>query len=88
MAAKPVNVCCVTIGFEHYLLPLDKGLKLVDLLQNAVQCEKHYESGYEYSVREQAECSLVMVKASQIRTPNGQAFTPVSPPARKRLPGA
>lgn len=42
----------------------------------------------EFSVGERAEYSLVMVKASQIKTLNGQVFTPVSPTARKRLPGA
>jgi len=65
---KPVAMCCVTIGYKEYLLPADKGMKLVELLQSAFETEKKYESrGYTYYVGDQPEVELALVKASQLK---------------------
>lgn len=66
---KPVAMCCVTIGGYHeYLLPADKGIELVKLLQSAFETEKKYGGGgYFYYVGDQPEVSLNLVKASQLK---------------------
>ncbi len=80
-ARKPVTMCCVTLDFKHYLIPADKGMKLVELLQSAFECEKTYEArgGYAYEVREQPEhVSLEIVRPGQIRQ--------ARPPGPRALP--
>lgn len=65
---KPVAMCCVTIGYHEYLLPADKGMKLVEILQLAFQTEKQYgASGFVYYVGDQPEVGLNLVKASQLK---------------------
>jgi hypothetical protein len=89
MATKPTQLCCISIGYMDYLMPMDKGLKLMELMQYAVEVDKRYEDrGYEFLVKEQPRCGIEMVKPSQVKTPDGHVFTPAIPPARKRLTGA
>lgn len=66
---KPVAMCCVTIGYHKYLLPSDKGMKLVEILQSALQTEKQYDSRLNcvYYVGDQPEVGLTLVKASQLK---------------------
>jgi hypothetical protein len=65
---KPVAMCCVSIGYEHFLLPADKGMKLVELLQSAFHVEKEYANrGYVYLVGDQPGVELALVRASQIK---------------------
>jgi hypothetical protein len=70
-AKKPVSMCCVTIGgFEEFLMPADKGMKLVELLQHAVHCRRDYEShDYRYHVKDAPAVELRLVKPSQIVMP-------------------
>lgn len=85
---KPVQLCCVTIGYQDFLLPLDKGLKLVEIMQAAIACDDKYEeSGYVYTTKESSEVSLKMVKPSQVRMPAGETFTPVPRRGPKLLRG-
>lgn len=91
-AKKPVTMCCVTIDFRTYLLPADKGMKLVELLQSAFECEKLYEDrGYAYQVGVQPErVSLEIVRAGQIRQPltaNPAGTRLLSAPGRPRTLG-
>lgn len=65
---KSVPMCHVTIGYRGYLLPVDKGMKLVELMQSAFQSDKNYEAvGYNYSIGEQPEVEFCLVKPSQIK---------------------
>ena len=67
-AKKPVPMCCVSIDFSYYIMPADKGMKLVELLQSAFQANKNFaDRGYVYSVAEQPEVEFALVKPSQIR---------------------
>jgi hypothetical protein len=69
-ARKPVPMCCVTIDHNDFLLPVDKGMKLVELMQHAVACYRNYEEhGYRYAVRETPSIELTVVKPSQIVMP-------------------
>ncbi|MGE0446164.1 MAG: hypothetical protein AB7P99_13125 [Vicinamibacterales bacterium] len=64
-------MCCVRFGWRaELLLPADKAMKLVELLQQAALCERNYDgAGYVFVVQEQPEVELITVKASQIRMP-------------------
>lgn len=67
-AKKPVPMCCVTISYSHYIMPADKGMKLVELLQTAFEADKNYDDrGYVYGVSEQPQVEFALVKPSQIR---------------------
>lgn len=66
---KPVTMCCVSIGYSYYLLPADKGMKLVELLQSAFECERSFgERSAVYEVGIQPEhVTLEIVRPAQIR---------------------
>lgn len=68
---KPVPMCCVTIDHNTFLLPVDKGMKLVELMQHAVSCDCRYDAGYRYLVRETPSIELAVVKPSQVVMPRG-----------------
>lgn len=46
MATRPVKsatqMCVVTLDYTEYLLPMSKGLALVDLMQHAQRCDSRY----------------------------------------------
>lgn len=35
------TLCCVSVGHRDYVLSLDKGLKLIALLKDAIDCDRH-----------------------------------------------
>ena len=68
--AKPVPMCCVSIGFQDVLLPFPAGMKLVELMQNAVATQKHFDGrAYQYVVGDQLGVEFVSVKPNQIVMP-------------------
>lgn len=67
-AKKPVSMCCVSINHDNYLMPADKGMKLVELMQSAFEAEKSYgDRNYTYEIGEQPSVELSLVKPSQIK---------------------
>jgi hypothetical protein len=64
-------MCCVTIDFNEYLLPLAKGLALVSLMQQATKCDSRYgDVGLTRTVWTEAEpvrIELVAVSAGQVK---------------------
>lgn len=65
---KPAPMCCVSIAHSDYLMPADKGMKLVELLQSAFKARRDYgDGGYTYVIGEQPSVELSLVKASQIK---------------------
>lgn len=42
------KMCCVEVGFQSFLMPLDEGLKTVELLQKAVPCERTWNHRGKY----------------------------------------
>jgi hypothetical protein len=76
-AVKNVAMCCVSINHSDYLLPADKGMKLVELLQHAVSCDRGYESrDYSYKVHGAPAVEFYLVKPSQIVMPQGKRPQP------------
>jgi hypothetical protein len=65
---KPVAMCCVSIAHNDYLLPADKGMKLVELLQSAFETRKDWgDRSFSYQVGDQPHVEFCLVKASQIK---------------------
>lgn len=76
-------MCVVSVDFQYLMLPADKGMKLVELLQSAVRVEPEYrDRDYSYQVGDQPSVEYKSVKASQVRMPNrggsGTADRPTS----------
>lgn len=70
--AKPVPMCCVSIGYQNFLLPFADGMKLVALMQNAVTTQEHFGSGSrQYIVGDQPDVEFVAVKPNQVVMPSG-----------------
>lgn len=69
--AKPVPMCCVSIGYQDVLLPFSAGMKLVELMQNAVGTRKHFDGrAYKYLVGDQLDVEFVAVKPNQVVMPS------------------
>ena len=67
-------MCCISIGYCDFLLPVDVGTKVIALMQDAVPCETKYAGGKTYHVgREQMEISMSIVKPSQVQPATGVA---------------
>lgn len=74
MANKLKNepMCVVKIGYHTHLMPATAGMKVVQLLTQAVECEEHYEdAGYVYDAGDQVNVSYRNVRPGQIRMPQG-----------------
>lgn len=68
-ASKPVQMACLTIGFESYLIPADKAMKVAELMQSAFECRKDYDRGHTYMPGEQPRVEFALVKPSELRKP-------------------
>lgn len=73
-------MCCVRINYADYLMPADVGMKLVALLNHAVECSYDYE-GHSYLVKEAPEVRYTSVRPNQIVFPDAMA----GKPAQRRL---
>lgn len=65
-AAKPAQ-CCVTIGFESYLMPAAAGMKVVELMQQALACERRFARADRYTPTEAPRLELVMVRPDEVQ---------------------
>lgn len=65
---KPVAMCCVTIDYQEFLMPADKGMKVVELLQSAFKCERRYDerSDRKYYIGEQPQVEFALVRSNQV----------------------
>lgn len=66
---KTMPMACVTIGFESYLMPTDVGMKVVQLMQESVRCDRDYTGGlgHVYTPRDVPTIELTMVRPNQVR---------------------
>lgn len=75
---RPVQMACLSIGFNDYLLPADKAMKVAELMQSSFSCDKRYaDRGHQYTPREQPNISFEFVKASQVRPDEPVRGTPL-----------
>lgn len=68
MATKAaVPMACVHIGLETLLMPASKATQVITLLQSAVTCRESYTVNRTYTIGDQPDVEMRMVKPSQIR---------------------
>ena len=72
--AKPVQMACLTIGYKQYLLPSAKAMKVAELMQDAYECDQHYDDHeLVYEVQpEQPRVAFALVRPAQVRMPHGE----------------
>lgn len=75
---KPQQMACVTIGYIDFLLPADKAMKVLPLLQEAVRCQEAYEERSEvFRVDpDPMRLEIKLIRADQVRMPQGAVPTP------------
>lgn len=79
-ATKPTQMACLTIGYQDYLMPSDKAMKVAELMQHAIACESNFEgTGYVYTAKEQPNVEFSLVRPNQVRMPQGEPM-PVPAP--------
>jgi hypothetical protein len=67
---KPVPMCCVTIGYQDFLMPATAGMRFVELMRGAVFCNKGFGgSHYTYEMGEEPVVRYESVKPSQVVMP-------------------
>ncbi|HEY1503200.1 MAG TPA: hypothetical protein VGF92_02810 [Stellaceae bacterium] len=71
---KQHPICVVTIGIEHFVLPMDDGLKLVGIVSRAIPVKPSYQT-YEHGLRwklcdaDMHRAQLAAIRPSDIETP-------------------
>ncbi|KHS06583.1 hypothetical protein RM61_15045 [Xanthomonas phaseoli pv. phaseoli] len=74
MAAKPKSgpMCVITIGYQHLLMPVAEGMKVVALLANAIDVEFDHTTVRRvgYVAGDEVQVRFETVTAGQIRLPS------------------
>jgi hypothetical protein len=69
-AAAPKPLCCVSIGYQDLLMPATEGMKLVELLRHAVECNRSYDRRETFVVSEkELDVRYCSVSANQVVMP-------------------
>lgn len=77
---KQQPMCAVTIGFDTYLMPAAAGMKVVELMQQAVTTDRTYGTARDsYEAGEPPQISFQVVRPSQIRMQPGADIEPAGP---------
>lgn len=70
MATRPpkqVPMCCVSIGYQSFLMSADDGMRLVKVMQNAIECTETFMHGQVFCPREeQPSIEMKLVRPAQI----------------------
>lgn len=81
-AAKTVQMASLTIGYNDYLMPASKAMKVAELMQDAFECDQSFEGiEHVYEVKPgQPRAAFALVRPSQVRMPQAEpAPIPVKP---------
>lgn len=85
--ATPKSMCVVTLGSDQYLMPTEAGMKVMQLMQQALMCRNTYSDDFRHKqwvAGDTPGLSLEMVKPSEIRMPPGAAVEPARRPAKPK----
>jgi hypothetical protein len=68
---KSGPMCIVTLNHHDFLMPVATGMKIVQLMGEAVECNSTYERGldYTYTVGKPVKIEFTTVRHDQIRMP-------------------
>lgn len=81
---KQPPMCAVTIGFETYVLPAPAGMKLVELMQQAMACKSDYGFGDTFTATGPARVIYRSMRPDQIKMPPDAEIEPAHRPARPK----
>lgn len=85
MATKPQATGVVTIGYRDYLMPSAVAMKVVGLMQEAVEVEHDFTGhGVKYLVGDAPRIEYKAVRAGEIAMPPGAEVTPARRPAKPK----
>lgn len=70
---KATPLACLTIGYQRYLMPQDKAMKVAELMQHSVTCAVDYDEGFVYTPEEAPDIQFALVRPGQVRMPAGEA---------------
>lgn len=74
--AAPKSMCVLTIGYYDYLIPAEAGMKVMQLMQQAVNAERSMEHSRRWNAGEPAHLALEIVSADKIHMPPGAEIAP------------
>lgn len=72
-ATKPVAMVAIQIEYLTLLMPADKGMKVMELLQSGVRAEYSYDARFHhkcYTPQDRVEVCVETIKPAQVRNPN------------------
>lgn len=82
-STKPTPMARLTIGYQDYLMPPDKAMKVAELMQHAVECRSNFEgTGYVYTAKDQPNVEFSLVRPNQVRMPQGEPMPMPAPRQR------
>lgn len=68
VAKKAEPMCVVTVGYQEFLLPATKGLKIMQLMAGALQVDVRYDDGRVYELRDEpVQVEYTSVDPRQVR---------------------
>lgn len=82
--ATPKPMCAVTIGYETYVMPASAGMKVVELMQQAIACEPDYGIGDTVNATGPVRVTYRSMRPDQITMPPGAAVEPARRPAKPK----
>lgn len=82
--ATPKPMCAVTIGYETYVMPASAGMKVVELMQQAIACESDYGLGDTATATGPVRITYRSMRPEQITMPPGSQVEPARRPARPK----
>lgn len=83
--AKPQQLCCIEIDHIDLLMPVEKALKVIELLQGAVTCHATFAEGYRYHVQHAPRLQMTVLRADQVVMPAPDPAAPAAPKAPLRI---
>ena len=82
--AAPKPMCAVTIGYETYVMPASAGMKVVELMQQAIACKPDYGLGDTVNATGPVSVTYRSMRPEQITMPPGSQVEPARRPARPK----
>lgn len=74
--ATPKSMCVLTIGYCDYVMPAEAGMKVMQLMQQAVSAERSVEDYRSWHAGKPAHLAMEMVSADKIHMPPGAEIAP------------
>lgn len=74
--AAPKSMCVLTIGYSYYVMPAEAGIKVMQLMQQAVDAERSVADYGSWRAGQPVHLAMEMVSADKIHMPPGAEIAP------------